>query len=241
MQQIAVQKFNPLPYIERYYAAVEIDEDNNPFPRLKAWEFLYEYIWGQSRSWSSLTDVANLDTTALHVGFYLANWGMFRGRSELLRNSNLDLMKELVLRLFQGKGPELFDLSGEDFLPSAPNLARNQALFDEVVQIFRNMPGKVSWTDTLISKILLGVWGEYPALDRYYTRGVRSLYPYRGLTEVRGRSLTSLMGLIETEGFELPAIKTECLRLAYPKGRLLDMAFFQVGLEQDNSLGVSPP
>ena len=30
---------------------------------------------------------------------------------------------------------------------------------------------------------------------------------------------------------------TECLRLASPKGRLLAMAFFQVGLEQDNFLG----
>ncbi|WP_122460322.1 hypothetical protein [Pseudomonas viridiflava] len=230
MQQIAVPAFNPRPYIESYYAALEVDKDNNPFPRLKAWEILYEYIWGKSHSWSKLTDSANLDTTALHVGFYLANWGMFRGRSELLRNSNLDLMKELVLRLFQGKGAELFDLSGEDFLPGAPNLARNQALLDEVIQIFHNMPGNVSWTDTLISKILLGVWGEYPALDRYYKLGIRSFYPYRGLTEVSGYSLTLLMELIEMEGFELPAIETKCLRLSYPQGRLLDMAFFQAGL-----------
>lgn len=224
--------FSPRPYIKRYYAHVETDEDQNPFPRLRAWEFLYEYIWGQSRSWGSLIDTANLDTTALHVGFYLANWGMFRGSSELLRNSNLDLMKALVLRLFQGKGPELFDLCGEDFLPGAPNLAHNQALFDDVVQIFHDMPGGVSWTKTLISKILLGIWGEYPALDTNYTLGVRSFYPYQGLTEVSGRSLTSLMGLIETENFDLPIIKTKCLQLVYPKGRLLDMAFFQVGLEQ---------
>ena len=232
MQEVAVKAFNPGFYIESYYAALEFGKDNNPFPRLKAWEFLYEYIWGQSRSWSSLTDAASLDTTALHLGFYLANWGMFRGRSELLRNSNLDLMKELVLRLMQGKGTELFELSSKDFLPDAPNLSRNHGLFDDVVHIFHNMPGNVSWTDTLISKILLGIWGEYPALDRYYLRGVRSLYPYRGLTELSGRSFTSLMALVEEESFELPAIETERLRLAYPLGRLLDMAFFQLGLRE---------
>lgn len=235
MQEIALSNFDPHPYIDRYCMALEIDKDNNPFPRLKAWEFLYEYIWGKSHSWSSLTDSANLDTTALHMGFYLANWGMFRGRSELLRNSNLDFMKELVLRLFQGKGADLFDLSGKDFLPGAPRLERNHALFDEVLQIFHNMPGNVSWTDTLISKILLGIWGEYPALDRYYKRGIRSFYPHRGLTEVSGCSLTMLMELSETEGFQLPTIETKCLRLSYPQGRLLDMAFFQAGLELKTS------
>lgn len=231
MQPSPARTFNPRPYIENYYEALEFDKENNPFPRLKAWEFLYEYIWGKDRSWSTLTDSTNLDTTALHLGFYLANWGMFRGRSELLRNSNLDLMKELVLRLFKGKGAALFDLSAGDFLPRAPNLSRNQALLDEVVHIFHNMPGNVSWTDTLISKILLGVWGEFPALDRYYKLGIRSFYPHQGLTKVSGRSLTSLMELTETEEFDLPAIQTKCLRLAYPKGRLLDMAFFQAGLQ----------
>lgn len=230
MQKISEPEFNPRLYIESYYSALGIDKDNNPFPRLMAWEFLYEYIWGKERPWSSLTDSTNLDTTALHVGFYLANWGMFRGRSELLRNSNLDLMKELVMRLFQGRGPELFDLSAKDFIPGAPNLEHNQALLDEVVQIFHDMPGNVSWTDTLISKILLGVWGEFPALDRYYKLGIRSFYPHRGLTEVSGRSLTSLMELVKTEKFDLPTIETKNLRLAYPKGRLLDMAFFQAGL-----------
>lgn len=235
MQRKAVHAFDPVPFIERYYEAIRFDQKDNPFPRLKAWEFLYEYVWGQQRSWSSLINTANLDTTALHLGFYLANWGMFRGRSELLRNSNLDLMKELVSRLFKGKGPQLFELGSADFLPGAPGLARNQALFDEVVQVFHGMPGNVSWTDTLISKVLLGVWGECPALDRYYLQGIRSLYPRRGLTEVSGRSLTALMALAEAEGFVFPPIQTERLGITYPKGRLLDMAFFQVGVEQGNA------
>ncbi|VTM20350.1 Uncharacterised protein [Pseudomonas aeruginosa] len=170
--------FDAADYVHRYHASLEY-APGNEYPRLKAWEFLWEYIWDSRRSWDDLVAPEQLDTTALHLGFYLANWGMFRGSSGLLQNSNLDLMKALARQLFGGPGPELFELSLVDFAASAPRLARNQELLETVLGAMDTLSSRVSWTDTLKSKILLGVWGEFPALDRYYVAACRALYPRR--------------------------------------------------------------
>lgn len=107
-------------YAEAYYQNI-LPSSGNDYPRLKAWEFLYEYIWDESRNnWADLISENQIETTALHIGFYLANWGMFRGSSGLLQNSNLDLMKALAKLLFEGQGPELLELSMDDFAAGAP-------------------------------------------------------------------------------------------------------------------------
>ena len=118
--------FDAEAYATDYYENIKPSEHNN-HPRLKAWEFIYEYIWDERRTWRDLVLGEQLDTTALHIGFYLANWGMFRGSSGLLQNSNLDLMKAMGKLLFTGRGPDLLELTMDDFLPEAPNLKQNQA------------------------------------------------------------------------------------------------------------------
>jgi hypothetical protein len=39
MQEVAVKAFNPGFHIESYYAALEFDKDNYPFPRRRAGNF----------------------------------------------------------------------------------------------------------------------------------------------------------------------------------------------------------
>lgn len=230
--------FDPRPYILQYYEGSKVN-DGNRYPRLMAWEFIYDYVWAKSRKWEDLIHPDNLDTTALHLGFYLANWGMYRGSSALLNRSNLNLMKELSKLLMTGKGAELMNLSLDDFKSQDADCqaARNQALFNDVLKIFENKKlSGYSWTDTLVTKILLGVWGECPALDRYYLAGVRKYYPRRNLTNVSGSALTSLADLIEGEGLKFPSkrIATQTGNLLYPKGKLMDMAFFQAGFPQNS-------
>ncbi len=65
--------FDAARYVHRYYASLA-PAPGNEYPRLRAWEYLWEYVWDPSRSWDDLTAPEQLDTTALHLGFYLANW-----------------------------------------------------------------------------------------------------------------------------------------------------------------------
>lgn len=218
-------------YAQIYYQNIQ-PSPGNDYPRLKAWEFLYEYIWDESRPrWADLISEEQIDTTALHIGFYLANWGMFRGSSGLLQNSNLDLMKALAKRLFTGQGPELFELSLDNFAPGAPDLAYNQALLDSVLASMETLATNVSWTDTLKTKILMGVWGECPALDRFYIAACRDLFPRRAfITTASGKGLTALAGVVEQLNPSPLPLKTGRLELPYPMARVMDMALFQYGL-----------
>ncbi len=171
--------FNAARYVHRYYANLA-PAPGNEYPRLRAWEYLWEYVWDPSRSWDDLTAPEQLDTTALHLGFYLANWGMFRGSSGLLQNSNLDLMKALARQLFSGAGAELFELSLVDFAGNGARLAHNRKLLETVLGSMDALSSRVSWTDTLKSKILLGVWGEFrprPPLRGRLSRAVSTPGP----------------------------------------------------------------
>lgn len=223
--------FDAEAYATVYYENIKPSEHNN-HPRLKAWEFIYEYIWDERRTWRDLVLGEQLDTTALHIGFYLANWGMFRGSSGLLQNSNLDLMKAMGKLLFTGRGPDLLELTMDDFLPEAPNLKQNQALLDAVLDSLEALATNVSWTDTLKTKILLGVWGQFPALDRFYIAACRDIFPRRRfLTRATGQGLTSLATLVKEHGFKPPPFKTEKRGFPYPTAKFMDMALFQYGLE----------
>ncbi|VVP63723.1 hypothetical protein PS907_00603 [Pseudomonas fluorescens] len=219
-------------YAQTYYQNIQTSPGNE-YPRLKAWEFLYEYIWDESRPrWADLISEEQIDTTALHIGFYLANWGMFRGSSELLQNSNLDLMKAVAKKLFTGQGPELLELSMNDFAADAPNLMYNQKLLDAVLGSLETLPTDVSWTATLKSKILMGVWGECPALDRFYIAACRKLLPRRPfITAASGKGLTALAGVVRQLNVRPMPLKTGRLKLPYPTARVMDMALFQYGIE----------
>lgn len=218
-------------YAQAYYQNIQPSLEND-YPRLKAWEFLYEYIWDESRDhWADLISDDQIDTTALHIGFYLANWGMFRGSSGLLQNSNLDLMKALARSLFTGKGPELLELSMSDFTTGASNLTYNQKLLDDVFNSLEKLATNVSWTDTLKTKILMGVWGECPALDRFYIAACRDLFPrFPHITAASGKGLTALADEVQKMNILPLAFKTGRLRLPYPTARVMDMAMFQYGL-----------
>jgi len=219
-------------YAKAYYQNI-LPSMGNDYPRLKAWEFLYEYIWDESRtSWSDLISEDQIETTALHIGFYLANWGMFRGSSGLLQNSNLDLMKALAKVLFKDQGPELLELSMDDFASDAPRLVYHQKLLDSVLGSMESLASNVSWTATLKTKILMGVWGECPALDRFYIAACRDLFPRRPfITTASGKGLTALADVIRELNAPTLHLETGRLKLPYPTARLMDMALFQYGLE----------
>ncbi|QJD60780.1 hypothetical protein HG264_05520 [Pseudomonas sp. gcc21] len=210
--------------------------DGNEYPRLKAWEFIYEYIWNDERSWQDLIGREQIDTTALHIGFYLANWGMFRGSSGLLQNSNLDLMKTLARLLFSGRGLDVLELGLDDFASGAPGLKENQQNLDALLQSLEALSSNVSWTTTLKTKILMGVWGQFPALDRFYVAACRDLFPRRAfITTASGKGLTALATLLEEQSFEIPSFSTATRGLPYPTARVIDMALFEYGLQLGNA------
>ena len=91
------------------------------------------------------------------------------------------------------------------------------------------MSNKVS--DTLITKVLMGTLGCVPAYDRYFIEGIKIMK-----VSTRNYNLASLIKLVEF--YEENHVRLEEIRknfkvygLPYPQMKLLDMAFWQIGLE----------
>jgi hypothetical protein len=142
----------------------------------QSWEFCHAYFIEHKEALRSANDIA--DEAALHLGFYLANWGMFRGSGQLMR-ANYLFEKEIVRILLGRRFNSLFAF---DWL-RADYEAQIELLFDLVGELKRFMKEAelyedngdlchVSATDTLITKIIMGTMGCVPAYDRFFCAGL---------------------------------------------------------------------
>lgn len=227
-------------YATAYYQSVKHKSDK--YPRLKAWEFIYVYI----NSFDDKLELVNqkhLEKTALHVGFYLANWGMFRGKGELLYQ-NLDFFKDFAIILFKklpSKYPDFFKWKFIDFA----NDKKLIAAFNNIIDLlYKDLPIKIS--DTSISKTLLGTWGQCPAFDTYFINGIKLYlkeqnesagyrkYVFSDYTEFCGESLANLARLYlenhwdsKDPGFFTTVENSLYSEQIYPPAKLVDMTFWQ--------------
>jgi hypothetical protein len=175
-------------------------------------------------------DVAHMETSCLHLGFYLASWGMYRGSSGLLQHSMTSLIP-VVLQIVQA-GPAIWetdvDVYDEDVVGR---------LLEFAEALRRALPKDVSATDTLVTKIMLGTFGNVTAFDV----NVRAALRAEDATAKFGRR--ALLGLrqvweahrLELEAFPpvpvlmFPGTIAGSAPLRYRKAKLLDMVLFKEG------------
>ncbi len=163
----------------------------------------------------------NRDHLALHLGFYLASWGMYRGSSQLLQNDYkvhieaVDILNDYNhLRCNQNYEVAVCDL------PEILEIIKE-------LSIYYNKKHGVTPTDTLISKIVLGTLGSLPAYDRFFIDGVKQLELKS--TTLKEKSLRELFKFIESNKEELKILKT--IYPQYTQMKLIDMYFWQVGFD----------
>ena len=104
----------------------------------------------------------HLETACIHLGFYLASWGMYRGSSRLLKHS-ADVLMPIVSVI--AKAPqEVWAIDAGSY---------DEAAIDLILATARDIrtafPGRAS--DTLVTKTMLGTFGCVPAFDSYFRRG----------------------------------------------------------------------
>lgn len=202
---------------------------NDAYPRLKAWDYLWDYVQSFN-TWADLASDQNIRNTALNIGFYLANWGMLRASSELQR-VNIRFFEELSGHIFSDIPEEFWRLTLKDF---KINNVNNHEIFDEGLKKIRSFESeRVSWTQTLTTKLLLGVWGHCPASDRYFNLGARQYRRESGKVlsgNINGKYLTRLNQARLDEFWGISEFKTP-LGNRYPMGKVIDMAFFQYGVD----------
>lgn len=107
---------------------------------------------------------------ALHLGFYLASWGMYRGSTAIshkdytIHIGAVSLIKQFYfLRCDENREVHKNDIP--EILNLCKALRHHYAGFDYMI---KGVMTKRKPTDTLISKIIIGTLGCSPAFDRYF-------------------------------------------------------------------------
>ena len=201
---------------------------------------------GRSRSWEHcyrvFRDARNdpspdYDYLSLHLAFYLASWGMYRGSSFLLQK-DYKVLVPIVEKILKPEYDCLFGLACTDLrehgvqeqLANASDYIAKHfgPIRDEVAG--REVPTPVS--PVLITKILMGTLGCVPAYDRFFQDGVAT---YKVTTqEYSLESVRKLAKFYEAHNDRLEEARRGMRTddLIYPQMKLLDMGFWQVGFEK---------
>lgn len=240
------------------------DSDAQSFSRYKSWEWCYKYFYGHHKL-ASLSDDEKksiIDTMALHLAFYLASWGMYRGSSFLLQRdykTHIPAVKailDLDKNLNQGTKYDLLwnfvpsensideaykKLFGEEGIYLKVKNAYKKNCNDGVDETSQNEDKSADSeglaSDTLVTKILLGTFGCIPAFDRYLKKGI-SISNDQGYTEgfvqtIEGKDKYKLFkNLCDLYIKNISNVNLNSL-VGYPPMKKVDMFFWEIGYEAD--------
>lgn len=202
---------------------------------------------GRSRSWEhcyrvfrdARTDPSpDYDYLSLHLAFYLASWGMYRGSSFLLQK-DYKVLTPIVEEILKPEYDCLFGLACTDLRESEVQ-ERYTNVYDDIADHFGPIRDEVagrkvasSVSPVLVTKILMGTLGCVPAYDRFFQDGVAT---YKVTTrEYSPNSVLKLVDFYEEHNDRLEEARRGMRvgDLTYPQMKLLDMGFWQVGFERD--------
>ena len=201
---------------------------------------------GRSRSWEhcyrvfrdARTDPSpDYDYLSLHLAFYLASWGMYRGSSFLLQK-DYKVLSPIVEKVLKPEYDCLFGLACTD-VRNSDVWEQLKKLSDDIADYFDPIRNEVSGrvvaspvSPVLITKILMGTLGCVPAYDRFFVDGIKK---HKVTTqEYSLKSVRKLAEFYEEHNDRLEearrGMRTE--DLVYPQMKLLDMGFWQIGFEK---------
>lgn len=222
--------------LNRFSENIEKDKHH----RYRSWEHCYkifrEYL---EKSKKRNLDESSYDYLALHLAFYLASWGMYRGSSFLL-NKDYKVHIPIVKVLFKEEYKQLCGIHPSKYLEDPSTIVALEKLIDELRETFNRIRGvspqeKIS--DTLISKVILGTVGAIPAYDRYVKKSITKLnngYLINASAYISSASVKALSDFYLKNIEEFDSACSSISRkegIDYPPMKILDMYFFQYGME----------
>lgn len=205
--------------------------------------FLKQDIFNRYESWKhcyeSFGNINNdNDYLALHLGFYLASWGMYRGSTGLLQKDyKIHLGTVEIIKKYHNdlRCNSTFEISKNDIkqiLELKKELFNYYNSYD--YQNNKNKFEKKPPTDTLLSKIILGTLGCTPAFDRFFIDGVK--YKNVKATKFSMNSLEVLFDFVKKNELKIHELQQFFIKndgVYYPILKLVDMYFWNEGFNKD--------
>ena len=200
----------------------EKEGNGDPHGRFRSWEHCYRFFREKKRA-----GIANQkELAALHLAFFLASWGMYRGSTFILQRAytvHIGAVEVLTDRRFS----ELWEKEvGSEDANSEATVSLIMDAMQGIREAYKNFG---SPTDTLVTKVLLGTLGCVPACDRYFLIGLK-----RTNIGFSGAKRRFVERVLEFCTANLDALRKEQARIEasgehYPLMKLVDMYFNQLG------------
>lgn len=213
--------------VMNFYSKTQQD----PHHRYRSWEHCYLFFQ-KHRPFrtADIKDLANL-----HLAFFLASWGMYRGKTFLLWK-DYRIFDPIVDALIDPEYETLYHLDPSVLSQNSTvtslvfQLARNLSdIFTKTVHIVDGRARNIKVTATLVTKILLGTMACTPAYDRYVIAGLgKHGFMHRQFTQASYTELLNFYRMNSTtfSGLRLPIPNSN---FCYPPMKLVDMYFWSIG------------
>lgn len=202
--------------------------------RYKSWEYCYHSFISARNSSSP-----DYDILSLHLAFYLASWGMYRGSSFLLQKDykiHTPIVKELLKSDYD-------ELAGKDW-SKASELDNDLSVLEKLKKFINDYYAPIrkdvatdvknneNVSEVLITKILMGTLGCTPAYDRYFKVGIKSLNVSTGNFNKNSTKKLIWFYTANSDIFEQLRNSLPCVDgspIKYPEMKLVDMGFWLIG------------
>ena len=194
--------------------------------RYSSWDLCYKHFTKFFKK--TKPNKSDIKLAGLHLGFYLASWGMFR--NPILLNSGIE-QYELLAKKLHNLEKEVFEKQYEEievFL---------RALKKQVNKVLGKKIKNEDPTDTLVTKIMLGVYSNTPAFDRFFKKTVSNSYLDKGRLvgspkeKIQKIFNIPIKGKEKTVGGFIKSLnKSSAKEFSRKDMKTLDTIFFQIGL-----------
>jgi hypothetical protein len=204
-------------------------ELGKPEHRYSSFDYCYNYFLKEN----DLTK--DMEKSCFELAFYLASWGMFRGSSFLLQKSAKYFIK--TIEYVNSLDRELWKIDINDY---------NDEITDKLLEIYNKLDKLVveGWSRsiTLVTKIMLGIFGFVPAYDEYFCKSFRIITNGKcGFRSFNKESLNIIkefydlnknpINKLSNEIFTYDFITGKKTNINYPKAKIIDMYGFIYSFE----------
>ncbi len=207
--------------IEAFMTDYSVDKRN------ASYDFCYLYF---QRNKGHLAG-QNIEYSCMHLWSYLASWGMLRGSCPLFLRSPAAL-KPLILYFDELYNSPIWNIDVDSY--SEKNKEEILSVYAGIAQILEKITPKHTPSITLVTKIMLGVFGCVPAVDHFFYKTFHSIYGGFGVLgekELGNIEILYQRHQIVLDSLYIPIMDFEgnSTIYSYKKAKLIDMFGFMVG------------
>ncbi|HRE41994.1 MAG TPA: DUF2442 domain-containing protein [Ignavibacteria bacterium] len=230
VSEIEKYKFNITPQkieenINLYLNGFGKFNGREEFERFSSFDYCYNYFQSFKNKMEIISNI-NIEKSCLQLGFYLASWGMYRNTD--LLNKSIKIYKDFLKFIIDEKNSYLWKLDINEY-----NNENINKLLEFIYKFKTNFSDKLIISDTLISKIMLGVFGNIPAFDRNFKKGF-------GFSKINFNNLTKINNFYLSNKQLIDNYKNKIKTLSfsnneknfnYPIAKIIDMIGFIEGIK----------